>query len=248
MLVVTAVLKSLSWYDVTVPLEDYIPEDPANVSLHLVASVGILGGGDGADLFDIHVCTPRWLAGEVDADPIEIGAGMLIVSTYDYARVASFIRDYISGCQGRTWLEAALRVCKIGNWEFDGDYYLELDFEEWVLRADTLIREGIVSRSGSLPAHLQLERSDVKTTAERSARWSGAFGHVELTQRADVIEVRHASENEVVNWENYAFVAGHVDGFAKRVVNVVTGQQWLGYASMADMIQAARSIGRPEDS
>jgi hypothetical protein len=76
---------------------------------------------EGEESFDIVVCTPLWLAREVDRKGLVEGRHHLFVREYNLARIRAFLADYAKGCAGETWQEAALKLSRLGRWEFE-DY------------------------------------------------------------------------------------------------------------------------------
>ena len=67
------------------------------------------------------VCTPGWIAREVERNRIVHGCHHLIVSTFDLQQIRSFLVAYANTCSGKTWQEAAAKLSRIGKWEFE-DY------------------------------------------------------------------------------------------------------------------------------
>jgi hypothetical protein len=76
---------------------------------------------EGAESFDVTVCTPQWLAEHCPTDAILVGRHHLLVMEYDFARIQSYLRQPIETCVGETWEEVALQVGRLGKWEFE-DY------------------------------------------------------------------------------------------------------------------------------
>jgi len=82
-------------------------------------------GADGEDSFDVIVCTPRWLSDRLLPTKIMLGRHHLLVKQYDYTRLLQFLISFASGCRGATWEEVALRLGRLGKWEFED--YRELE-------------------------------------------------------------------------------------------------------------------------
>jgi len=116
---VRAALKELHSPDVF-DLTAYSPSDPANFSFLLQAMYGP-AGAEGAESFDIVVCTPAWLENNDFGGPIQIGLHHLIVRYYSYPEIKQFLEDYGARCEGRDWTEVAEKLGRIGKWEFQ-DY------------------------------------------------------------------------------------------------------------------------------
>ena len=115
-------IKSISVITINdeVPFRDYIPAnlDDFNVTLRLYAGPE---GLEGEESFDIIICTPKWLlANNIDNDVI-IARHHMIVFKYDYARIRSAIESFLKKCSGKDWNECALKLSRLGFWEFE-DY------------------------------------------------------------------------------------------------------------------------------
>ncbi len=115
----TAELKRLHSPDVH-DLRSFAPEVSDNFGFLLQAMIGPKAM-DGAESFDIVVCTPRWLSEHHDRSNIVLGRHYLIVFEYDYDRLVDMIADFCSKCSGQTWQEIAMRLGRLGKWEFE-DY------------------------------------------------------------------------------------------------------------------------------
>jgi len=114
-----AKLKRLHSPDIK-DLENYLPEDHQNFGFLLQAMIGpeCL---EGEESFDIEVCTPKWLEEKYNIDDVVIGRHHIIVQEYNYKRIVNTINKYISNCDGANWDEVALKVSRLGRWEFE-DY------------------------------------------------------------------------------------------------------------------------------
>lgn len=112
-----AKLKELSSPDVD--LETYTPEPPDTFGFLLEAYIG-LEGSEGADRFEITLCTPQWIGLRLDRGII-IGRHLLIVSNYNFNAIKDFVEKYCSRCVGNDWDEIAEKVSRLGHSEFE-DY------------------------------------------------------------------------------------------------------------------------------
>jgi hypothetical protein len=119
MSVINPVLKRLHSPD-ALNLESFTPVDPTSFSLLLQAMFGP-EGNEGEESFDILVCTPRWLASEVERKGLVDGRHHLVVSKFDLAQIRAFLVAYAKDCAGKTWPEAAVKLSRLGKWEFE-DY------------------------------------------------------------------------------------------------------------------------------
>ena len=113
------ILKRLHSPD-ALDLESFAPVNPASFILLLQAMFGP-EGSEGEESFDILVCTPRWLAAEVERKSLVDGRHHLVVSKFDLAQIRSFLVGYAKNCAGKTWAEAATKLSRLGKWEFE-DY------------------------------------------------------------------------------------------------------------------------------
>jgi hypothetical protein len=113
------VLKRLHSPD-ALDLESFSPADPTCFSFLLQAMFGP-EDSEGEESFDIVVCTPRWLASEVERKGLVDGRHHLVVSQFDLAQIRSFLAGYAKNCAGNTWQEAAIKLSRLGKWEFE-DY------------------------------------------------------------------------------------------------------------------------------
>ena len=101
-------------------LETYRPEIEDDFCFYLEISVGAKNE-KGAEQFGITVCTPKWLLGNKKDDEIIFAKNHLILFEYNYLRIYNKISLYIDKLDGNTWEELALKVSRIGHWEFE-DY------------------------------------------------------------------------------------------------------------------------------
>jgi hypothetical protein len=111
-------VKSIMCVDIF-DLENYRPDDYENFSFVLTITVGI-AGKEGGDLFDIDVCTPQWLL-ENQGDGFVLGKGKLIVFKCDMKFILGRIKRLFEGQSGNDWAEIAIKLSRIGRWEFE-DY------------------------------------------------------------------------------------------------------------------------------
>lgn len=114
-----AVVRRLHSPDVD--LTTYVPDDPEDVGV-LVQIMAGSKGKPGEELFDVVVCTPRWLDRRIREDGPLVGRHYLIVERWDLARVRLYLTDAVGSEEGATWRELALRIGRIGMWEFE-DYH-----------------------------------------------------------------------------------------------------------------------------
>jgi hypothetical protein len=116
---IRAELKGLYSPD-TPSLEDFDPDGPFGILVQ--AMIGPLNDR-GEESFDIMVCTPEWLAATMIKDNKDMVSGRhyLLVRRYDYRELKTFLQDYCTSCQGKSWQAVAEKLARIGHWEFE-DY------------------------------------------------------------------------------------------------------------------------------
>ena len=100
-------------------LENYRPDDFENFSFLLTVTVSPKGE-IGGEMFDIDVCTPKWLLDHQDTDFI-LGKGKIIVFKCDMKMILARVRGLFEGCTGKDWSEITIKLSRIGLWEFE-DY------------------------------------------------------------------------------------------------------------------------------
>ncbi|MBK9517760.1 MAG: immunity 8 family protein [Anaeromyxobacter sp.] len=110
-------LKSLRCDDIP-DLAAWAPPVPDSFAVPLVLEVGALGL-KGRERFDLLAVTPRWLQERHGADGAVLGRGLLLVFSWDLARIRRFLSRQVEGCSGHTWPEVARRVSRIALWEGD---------------------------------------------------------------------------------------------------------------------------------
>lgn len=91
-------------------------DDPQCVWVDL--SVGP-AGEDGGDLFHIFVCTPDWLAMEVERNGARWGRSMLIVQRIHPDEILREIESRLSKTSADTWPDLAHKISRTAEWEFD---------------------------------------------------------------------------------------------------------------------------------
>ncbi|TMC66204.1 MAG: hypothetical protein E6J16_02320 [Chloroflexota bacterium] len=101
-------------------LDAYVPRDPANFGFLLQVIAGPQGAA-GDESFDVQVGTPEWITGRLRTEKVMVGRHYLIVADYDWKRISAFITKWVANCWGDTWQEVALKVGRLGHWEFE-DY------------------------------------------------------------------------------------------------------------------------------
>lgn len=112
-----AAIKELMSFDVD-NLAAWRP--PQDFGLHL----RILAGpseSEGAESFDLVVCTGGWLAAQAAVAGPMNGRHHLIVTGYDWERISRYVHEIVERCEGANWQEVGEQLARIGYWEFE-DY------------------------------------------------------------------------------------------------------------------------------
>lgn len=111
-----AIIKGI--YNDVLDVATYCPENSDNFSLSLRIRIG-LDCTQGADDFELFICTPKWL--EEAVWEARWGRGLLIVREYDFSNINGLIQDYVNRCEGDSWETIVTQLSKVFSWEFD-DY------------------------------------------------------------------------------------------------------------------------------
>jgi hypothetical protein len=74
----------------------------------------------GEESFDVTVCSPAWFASNMNSNVVS-GRHFLFMKKYNYTLLREFIESYCNSCRGQSWEEVAVKVARIGHWEFE-DY------------------------------------------------------------------------------------------------------------------------------
>ena len=116
-----AELKSLS-FD---PDPETLPPEPAAFAFDLRMLVGP-AGGSGEESYDLTVCSPEWLAAECRrAGGIYEPRHHLVVDVegFDADILANWLAARVRRVAANSWPELAVRVARIGYWEFEDDSF-----------------------------------------------------------------------------------------------------------------------------
>jgi hypothetical protein len=117
-----AKLKALHSPDID--LEAFSPTDPTSFGFLLQAMIGP-EDQDGAESFDIEVCTPKWLMERQQsgaAPAVVLGTHMMFVSCFDLGQIRGELDRYCERCVGADWAALANKLASLGAWEFQ-DYH-----------------------------------------------------------------------------------------------------------------------------
>lgn len=106
------------FYSLDFDLDSYWPDEFDNFGFWVRAMIG-LDNEEGADSFDMLICTPSWLRSQHSGHEVIFGRHMLIVFEYDLERIKSKVSSYCDSCFGKDWQEIAEKLSWIGYWEFE---------------------------------------------------------------------------------------------------------------------------------
>jgi len=115
-----AEIKFLHSTEILEGLETYSPSDEDVFCIPITIGIGSKER-EGADNFDLLVCSPGWLAQDIKEGDVRLLRHILLVKTFDWRRIRAFIDRYVSGIEAETWEEIANKLARLGHWEFE-DY------------------------------------------------------------------------------------------------------------------------------
>jgi hypothetical protein len=101
-------------------LRTFQPADPLNFGILVQAMVGP-PDGPGEESFDFILCTPQWIAHELERDDVVWGRARLIVSGYSHEALERTVLKLCQRIEGKDWTEVAERLSRWTTWEFE-DY------------------------------------------------------------------------------------------------------------------------------
>ena len=120
-------LKDLHSPDVD-DLARWMPDDTAVFSFLLQAMIGP-SDADGAESFEVVVCSPGWLAQTMLTEEIRSLENMILMSRYDYPLLMRYVLRRVQRCEAPTWQGLAQKLGRFGKWEFE-DYVPSLPDHE----------------------------------------------------------------------------------------------------------------------
>jgi hypothetical protein len=122
------VLYEIEAYVTDKPLAEWVPLDPDDIDIQLVAHVGV-EGESGRDVFYFRVVTPKALARDLWAHRYVWGDELLVVERFDYKFIFSLVKAICDRIDGDSWEEIAGRLSRYIHWEFDGRN--PVDLSDW---------------------------------------------------------------------------------------------------------------------
>lgn len=115
-----AILKEIRSLEIEDILINYWPEDPEIFGSWIRAIIGP-DDQEGGEFFDMLICTPKWLQGEVERNGIFLGKGTIIIDEYNFDKIIVFIKQQISNSCADDWLGITQKLSRISFWEYE-DY------------------------------------------------------------------------------------------------------------------------------
>lgn len=101
-------------------LDTYLPIEKDNFGISIEINVGPLNE-EGDEIFGFVWCTPKWLIQKHKTDDVIWGRHYVIVFEYDFQNLRRKLEEYIGSLEEENWDALALKIGRIGMWEFE-DY------------------------------------------------------------------------------------------------------------------------------
>jgi Immunity protein 8 len=115
----TAILKSLRTFK-GVALANFAPDTAKNFHLLIDMTIGP-DDQDGGHEYSVGVCTPCWLAHNLQKAGASWGRHLLFVMEFDAVQILEAIEGIIAKCERQTWAETSVVLARFFAWEFE-DY------------------------------------------------------------------------------------------------------------------------------
>lgn len=106
------------FYSSDVDVESYVSQNPVKDGVFLRMIIGD-DQGMGEESFDVMVCTPTWLADELDFEKPLFGRGYLLMARLDLQKAMLFLRQEVASIEDESWEAVANKIAKFSFWEFD---------------------------------------------------------------------------------------------------------------------------------
>ncbi|HUY56154.1 MAG TPA: Imm8 family immunity protein [Candidatus Nanopelagicaceae bacterium] len=104
-------------------LELFVPEPADLFGFYVEVTIGLDNLPRGGDLFGFLVCSPQWLAAELQSgeQAFLFGRHHLIMQRYDYPLLRQAIQGLCDQAAGEDWESVTRFLSRFGKWEFE-DY------------------------------------------------------------------------------------------------------------------------------
>jgi hypothetical protein len=91
----------------------FLPEDPTNCWVKIIANIGLDGGEDQCHSFNFNICTPKYLENYLHSkDSYWEGKGVIIISIFDWTLIKLSIESIIKKVNKRNWSEIVKELSK----------------------------------------------------------------------------------------------------------------------------------------
>lgn len=111
------IIKNIYSLDIEEDLEVFVPKVQDNFAISIRLLIGLNDGSDASDLFELTICTPKWIESN-HSDPCFL-KGTLIVSEYNFEKIQIYIEELLKNITGKDWDEKAKNLSYFMNWEFE---------------------------------------------------------------------------------------------------------------------------------
>jgi hypothetical protein len=101
-------------------LKSFTPSDPSDFAILVQAMIGPTDG-EGEESFDFVLCTPHWIAREMQTRDHRWGRATLVVPRYAYEMLERAVVALCGRAQGDDWPQVAVLLNRWMTWEFE-DY------------------------------------------------------------------------------------------------------------------------------
>lgn len=113
-----AKLHMLESPNLSQPLAQFLPDDPEDVDLQVVAHIGH-NASRGSDLFYFRLLTPKPLARHLLERRFVWGRSTLFVERFDYELLRAIIETMCENVDSESWDDMAERISHYAFWESD---------------------------------------------------------------------------------------------------------------------------------
>jgi hypothetical protein len=72
-------------------------------------------GTPGEEAFDLTLCTPGWISDALATEKVMMGRHLLVMPGFDYDQLLGYIADYVTSCEGETWIDVAEKRGRLGK-------------------------------------------------------------------------------------------------------------------------------------
>jgi Immunity protein 8 len=116
--VVEAEFKGITWLE-DIPIEEYDPDPGKPFSIELSVLIGPKDA-PGEELFLVDVSNALFLRQEAAHSGPRLVVSTILVERFRVDAVERIVRSFCAGCRGESWHEVALKLTRLGRWEYEG--------------------------------------------------------------------------------------------------------------------------------